>query len=694
MNIWTTDNYIFRSDIGNDSGFRLTIDGSKIDENLIDFPINITLASGTGQNSYNPTSIFDDLGYDDRKNIYALDSDGNNLYVEIERWDQSNREANLWVKVPTISSGVDTDIYLYYSLTSSHIDYTGDILEQPAQQVWSNDFAGVWHMSQEVIDGLNSLRDSTSNTNHGTPVDLVIQNVALNKTCSQASTYSPAYPAENAVDGDINTFAHTNQAYSGLWWKVDLGAVYNITEIEMVKRPGYGTRPHYYYIQTADDYAFTTNVVNIIAEGPNESSEIISWDTADFGSLSTRYLRILTRDGWQYINLTEFRVYAGGAERSVDGKIGKGVEFGGSGYVDIGNPSALQLNDPFTLEATFKLASSPTNYPCFIGHGTDGWAFGLSNEGGNVGKVFLSKSGDPPYINSTTVPNTVDWYYACVTRSGTVTKMFVNDTNETTDSVTNETFTFSNDLQFGQDGLAGGVIDGIIDEVRISNTNRSDAWSKATYYSNWNDLLVFNPTYKYDSIVEVYNLSAVLSGTIYSENEVSSVWADDDYLYLATSVSGIMRTPISSISGAVFNDLSYYKVEPYITNNQVNYVHGAGKHLLVTTAAGIDQFDLTTDNRVYTTTMLPGASQCFQTTTSGFYYTISGTLGRIYDDGSMFLYNAGDGIIPQGVNINDIHVNEFDKNVIFLATTDGIVVIEEDKGNESNCRFKHYYIEG
>ena len=192
--------------------------------------------------------------------------------------------------------------------------------------------------------------------------------------------------------------------------------------------------------------------------------------------------------------------------------------------------------------------------------------------------------------------------------------------------------------------------------------------------------------------VNVYNTSAVLSGTVNSESPVTCTWADNNYLYLGTTLSGILRTSIASISGGVFNNLSYYKQGSDLTDDHTNYVHGAGNYLLVATVAGIDQFDLTTDNRLYTTT-LSGATKCFQTTTSGFYYAVGGTLERTYDDGSTFSYSPGAGIIPQGVSINDIHVNEFANNVIFLATTSGIVVIEEDKENESNCRFKYYYKE-
>lgn len=63
-------------------------------------------------------------------------------------------EGNFWVKVPTISSTLDTDIYMYYG-NSSATD------GQDATNVWDSNYKGVWH--------LNSLTaDSTSNANTGT----------------------------------------------------------------------------------------------------------------------------------------------------------------------------------------------------------------------------------------------------------------------------------------------------------------------------------------------------------------------------------------------------------------------------------------------------------------------------------------------------------------------------------------------
>ena len=69
-------------------------------------------------------------------------------------------EAYLWVKVPTVSSSVDRDIYLYYGNAGA-----SDAQDSPS--VW-DDFTAVWHMNQ-VLDGTtDELIDSTGNGHDGT----------------------------------------------------------------------------------------------------------------------------------------------------------------------------------------------------------------------------------------------------------------------------------------------------------------------------------------------------------------------------------------------------------------------------------------------------------------------------------------------------------------------------------------------
>jgi len=141
-----------------------------------------------------------------------------------------------------------------------------------------------------------------------------MENVALNKTSAQNSTYS-SYTADLGNDGSTSTFSQTTNA-TDRWWKVDLGAIYDIAEIQFVKY--YYNRPKDYYVQTADDWDFTVNVQTIITETDETSSGTVTWDTDDFGSISTRYIRMLTHTSAQYLSIKEFRVFAEESQEEIE----------------------------------------------------------------------------------------------------------------------------------------------------------------------------------------------------------------------------------------------------------------------------------------------------------------------------------------------------------------------------------------
>ena len=157
----------------------LMLDSSKIDENLTNFPVLITLSSGTGQTSFDATGVFDELAISGSSNVNrkriavttTISGVETELYVEIERWDHENEQAYLWTKVPTIASGTNTQLFLYYD--KDHVDndeYVGDTGDA-AQSVWDSNFKTVYHMAQDPNgDPPDAIKDSTSNVNHGTPV--------------------------------------------------------------------------------------------------------------------------------------------------------------------------------------------------------------------------------------------------------------------------------------------------------------------------------------------------------------------------------------------------------------------------------------------------------------------------------------------------------------------------------------------
>ena len=217
------------------------------------------------------------------------------------------------------------------------------------------------------------------------------------------------------------------------------------------------------------------------------------------------------------------------------------------------------------------------------------------------------------------------------------------------------------------------------------------------YFNVWtNDPFIYKAT---TSGINVYDLEATNLLNFIDYENASGVWADDDYMYMATSVSGIYRCDVSTVTGTA--NLEPYKQYPDITDNYVYYIHGGGDYLCATTVAGVDHYNLTTGSGIHTT--LSGTSKCFQTARGEFYYSYGPhgfckELHIVYDNTNDWSRETVGCIYTTGINvINDLHITEktsrYDEgNVIFLATNDGVTVIEEKPGDEENNNYKYYYI--
>jgi len=111
----------------------------------------------------------------------------------------------------------------------------------------------------------------------------------------------------------------------------------------------------------------------------------------------------------------------------------------------------------------------------------DRFAFSLSNDGSD-GTVVLSPV-------SATLQR---WYYVAGTLEGIVATLYVDGTS--VKSETHEGGIFSADVIVVLGAMNAGLskpFNGIIDEVRISNTPRSAEWIEATYKSMWDSMLTY-----------------------------------------------------------------------------------------------------------------------------------------------------------------------------------------------------------
>lgn len=95
----------------------------------------------------------------------------------------------------------------------------------------------------------------------------------------------------------------------------------------------------------------------------------------------------------------------------------------------------------------------------------------------------------------------------------------------------------------------------------------------------------------------------------------SSVWASDQYVYVGTTNSGVLRSVVSGTMNFVS-----YKSYPDITANKINYLHGNGDYLCIVTESGVDRYNTFIDDRVFS--IVDGIpDKCFQLSNGDYYIT-------------------------------------------------------------------------
>lgn len=345
----------------------LTIDNTNVDSDLSNFPVLVYISAASGIGNVDASAVFDELSSDaNRKKIAVTTSDGiTQCYVEIERWDDANEKAWLWVKVPSILASGGATLYLYYDSTKvDNTSYVGDTTDAVTFNVWDSNFVFICHMAQDPNgDGANALKDSTSNAIHATPVG--------------------SMTSADLVDGKVG------------------------------KAIDFDGSDDYLATASADDVLNITTTLTL--ECTFKPVNTLDSGLSDNIGLLTRQHRPST---------------------------------GQDSY-------ALQIN-------------------------TDG-KFLVGTFGGNIQSTTASWAGST-------------WHYVAGTfnSSGLVGDLFANGVKETLsvdnyDSMTGAT----NSLAIGCLVNPTQFFYGIIDEVRISNIVRSDAWIKATHYSNKDDLITF-----------------------------------------------------------------------------------------------------------------------------------------------------------------------------------------------------------
>jgi hypothetical protein len=139
-----------------DSGWtyrkKITLNAANVTANLSDFPALISITD---------SDLASHARSDGWDILFTAGDETTRLQHEIESYNATTQNLVAWVKIPSLSSSANTDIYMYYGnsgVTGSSANATG---------VWDTNFKMVQHM-EEASGGTNKITDSTSNSNNGT----------------------------------------------------------------------------------------------------------------------------------------------------------------------------------------------------------------------------------------------------------------------------------------------------------------------------------------------------------------------------------------------------------------------------------------------------------------------------------------------------------------------------------------------
>jgi len=115
---------------------KITIDSAMVGGDLIDFPVLI---------SFIDADLRDDAQDDGDDILFTLSDKITKLSHDVEKFDGASGELAAWVKVPSISSSVDTVIYMYY--------WNPSVASQENKaDVWSNGYEAVYHLHDDFLD--------------------------------------------------------------------------------------------------------------------------------------------------------------------------------------------------------------------------------------------------------------------------------------------------------------------------------------------------------------------------------------------------------------------------------------------------------------------------------------------------------------------------------------------------------------
>ena len=438
-------------------------------ETLTDVPILVVLDA---------TRIDYSLTQNEGQDLRFIDAGGSiELDYEIETWDETGT-SYVWVKVPQIDGSSYTDyIWMYY-------DYFGAADNQNASGVWSNGYAGVWHLKEDPTPPAGSWYnpswtyrkkitiDNTKVTETLTNFPVLISFTDVDVKAARADGFDILFTDDDETTKLDHEIDEWDDATGRLVAWVKIPSLPSGTDKDIYI---------YYGNSGATDQQNKTGVWSNGYEGVYHLKE----DPGPGGAGDIKD-SLATIDGTAESNMTSADL--------VTAKIGDGIDFDGSDdHVDLGNPTSYDFGTgDWTVSGWVKGGDSDGMIVANGGNNGGGIRWLLRNEAGK-GSILTDDNSTKITTKGSTSVNNGSWHWIIGVRDGTTIRVYIDGTQEDTStcaagydlSGTSQKNAYIGVIKRQDTDVFTTFFDGIIDEVRISSVDRSSGWIQ-TEYNNQN----------------------------------------------------------------------------------------------------------------------------------------------------------------------------------------------------------------
>ena len=523
---------------GYDQRIKLTIDHTKIDATLSNFPATAFFTDAQAEEIFAEFDADEDFD----RGQFALDDD-TLLYADCELFDDSASLGIYHFKVTSVSSSAGTDIYFYYDNDAAHnTTYISTSGDTAAQSVWDANFKAVYHMNDVVIVYDTQYEatvepDSDGWALVGTDYSSVSAGILTIDTSANDS-YTCYYYKAPDIDFDAGFYLkakikasinmiedtdHLNLLISdGTQNEYTKISIYN-GKIIVFRSGGYSS----YAIDTTTDYVVYEIYIKgtdlkVYADGVLKASLTVDSSVSDdrvwFGDNNADLFAKAEMDYLYYalgvvdnpvdtVNtiLDSTSNNNDGTKKGTDepveatGKVGQGQQYDGTNDdINCGAGATLNISGNITLETIAKFSTSQNNRPLISRWGADHSYVLLIPGTPNDDKIRATIMVSDTSKRATSVGTYDDnaWHYYVGRWDGSNVLLNIDSTVET---ITGDATAGPIDTPADIDLILGAYIDnptsnvfnGIIDEIRISSTSRNSTWIKATYNTLWDSLLTY-----------------------------------------------------------------------------------------------------------------------------------------------------------------------------------------------------------